>query len=404
MSTEKVQQLASSIHELSKTYQPPDATSMNLTESEIITKAKELITVAADPRDHAMSLLLALVEAATIKTLQSFGAFQAIPESGSITLQDLEAKTGAEAALLERLLRVLVGSKMVLSSTDDKHNITYAHTPLSYAYTTETLGAFFSILFNELATTWKLPDYFAARGAKEPEGEEASTHNPQSWALGQEGKTAFEIVNQDPQKLKDMQLLMVMAEQIRPYTGFYDFGKLATGVDGDAETLALVDMGGADGTTVSRILGAHPDLKPEQCVVQDLPASVERAKKNPILPKGVRCEGHDFFTPQQTKNARAYMLRAVCHDWSDGAVIKILKNIVPAMAKDSKVLIGDAVLPETGVSGLAACMDMMMLNIGGKERTRRNWDDVLGAAGLKIDDVFYAQGNFGFAMLETSLR
>ena len=97
-------------------------------------------------------------------------------------------------------------------------------------------------------------------------------------------------------------------------------------------------------------------------------------------------------------------MRAVCHDWNDTMVIRMLNNIVPAMAPDSKILIADVVLLETGVSGLTAAMDIMMLCIGDKERTKANFEAVLDAEGLKLDGVFMASGDVRFAVVEASLK
>ena len=208
-------------------------------------------------------------------------------------------------------------------------------------------------------------------------------------------------MEQDPERLKNFQTLLGMTEGIRPFTGFYDFNKLATG--GEDDRAVLVDVGGADGTTIARTLEAYPEIKPEQCVNQDREQVIATAKQNVDLPESVHLQVHDFFQPQPVKHARAYHLRAICHDWSDGMMIKILKNIVPAMAPVSKVLIADVVLPESGVSGMAACMDMMMC-IGGKERTRANFEAVLDAAGLKLDRVYPAAGGTSFAVVEASLK
>ena len=38
--------------------------------------------------------------------------------------------------------------------------------------------------------------------------------------------TTFEIMETEPSRLKNFHTLLVMAERIRPWTGFYDFGKL----------------------------------------------------------------------------------------------------------------------------------------------------------------------------------
>jgi hypothetical protein len=391
-SKESMQALAAELLQLSKTYEPSND---QRSEPEIVTKAKQLISAAQTPYSHTLSTVTAMVEASTIHTLLSFNALQSIPYNGSASLSDLETKTGAQKSLLERLLRVLVGTGFLVMNADD----TYSHTPSSQAYA-GMHGSFFSAVFDEMASIVLLRDYFKEKGMREPDGEAAMTHNPDTWKHGMEGKTVFEILESDPERLKNFHLLMGMVEMLRPYTGFYDYGKFAT-EDG---RVAFVDMGGADGKTIAKIIEAHPGIKPETCVLQDRAQVIELANKSPNLPKGVQAKAHDFFQPQPVKGSKAYHLRAICHDWSDTMVIKILRNIVPAMAPDSKVLIADNILPERGGSGMVAAMDMMMLCIGGKERTKANFEAVLDAAGLKLDGIYSAPGDTHFSVVEASLK
>jgi hypothetical protein len=57
---------------------------------------------------------------------------------------------------------------------------------------------------------------------------------------------------------------------------------------------------------------------------------------------------HDFFTPQPIKGADVYLLRWILHNWTDDKSVEILKNLIPALKKGSKVLINDGCLPEPG--------------------------------------------------------
>lgn len=127
------------------------------------------------------------------------------------------------------------------------------------------------------------------------------------------------------------------------------------------------------------------------------------ANANAAPPAGVQLSAHDFFTPQPVRHARAYQLRAVCHDWSDAVVVKIMQQIVPVMAHESRVLIADNVLPKGGVSGMAAFMDLVMLCLGGKERTRADFEKVCARAGSRVEEVWGADGKIGFAVVEARL-
>lgn len=67
----------------------------------------------------------------------------------------------------------------------------------------------------------------------------------------------------------------------------------------------------------------------------------------------------------------------------------ILKNLIAVMDKASKILIDEVVLPDQGVHWQAAQMDLvMMVNLGAKERSRREWNALIEMAGLEILEVY----------------
>ena len=78
-----------------------------------------------------------------------------------------------------------------------------------------------------------------------------------------------------------------------------------------------------------------------------------------------------------------YYLRRVVHDWQDKDAVRILQAIKPAMGVDSRIIVSEMVMPEpaTPRDAGAVWMDLMMLSIGGKERTMREWQEL----GVKVD-------------------
>lgn len=211
---QRLETLANELVELSKTHQPSAAGFGS--KSPLVVKAEELIQASQTPVDHAMSLITATTEASAIRTLASFKVFDALPSQSSAgaTVAELEKTTGIQAALLNRLLRILAGSTFLNYDTVQQ---TYGHTELSAGYTSPSMaGGLFPIVFDEISLMTKLHAYFKARGAWEPDGEEATTHNPTTWNAGQEGKTVFEILEQDPEKLAGFVKLMASVESLRP--------------------------------------------------------------------------------------------------------------------------------------------------------------------------------------------
>lgn len=148
------------------------------------------------------------------------------------------------------------------------------------------------------------------------------------------------------------------------------------------ETL-LIDLGGCQGQQAIAFRNKFRDL-PGRVVVQDMPETLAGAKPA----EGVELIAHDFFTPQPLERAKFYYMRRVLHDWPDEECVRILRNIVPVMAPDSRIIIDEMVLPEREVPEFAVYIDITMFAAnGGAERTTREWKALLDRAGLKVLNI-----------------
>lgn len=84
-------------------------------------------------------------------------------------------------------------------------------------------------------------------------------------------------------------------------------------------------------------------------------------------------------------------MRRCFHNYSDEVSRNMLRIIVDAMADDSRLLIQEDVL-DNPPHQWAAYLDFMMLNLGGKQRTLKNWEQLLGSVGLRIASVSTGEG------------
>ena len=201
---------------------------------------------------------------------------------------------------------------------------------------------------------------------------------------------------QHPERLKAFQLGLMSQEDSVPIIGFYDFATLYDQEhDGDRKT--LVDVGGGQGHTIVQILDAFPTLQPDRMVLEDLPEPIQQAQTAKLLPEGVEPLVHDFWLPQPIKGAKAYLLRRIMHDYSDENCTKILSQLRDAMEPDSKVLIADMVMPKRVHEAdlPAAAMDLVVLTMGGKERTEEGFRGVLDRAGLRLKKVWRSRADGG---------
>ena len=68
--------------------------------------------------------------------------------------------------------------------------------------------------------------------------------------------------------------------------------------------------------------------------------------------------------------------------------VNILQNLAAAMNSESRILIDEVVLPDVNVNWHAAMFDLSMaMLLGGKERTRKQWEAIVGKAGLRLVQV-----------------
>lgn len=87
-------------------------------------------------------------------------------------------------------------------------------------------------------------------------------------------------------------------------------------------------------------------------------------------------------------------MRRVLHDYSDTKCIEILKHLAAAAAPDTVILISEMMIPAIIGEGELPiiCMDMSMMNMGGKERSDKQFAEILTAAGLELTKVWEGFG------------
>ncbi|KAH7001129.1 S-adenosyl-L-methionine-dependent methyltransferase [Ilyonectria destructans] len=170
-------------------------------------------------------------------------------------------------------------------------------------------------------------------------------------------------------------------------TGFFPVEeRLIAGFEEAEDAALLVDVGGSFGHDLAEFRSKFSDA-PGRLVLQDLPVVIEQIQN---LDAKIERTSYDFFTEQPIKGARAYYMHSVLHDWNDETCLRILTTVMAAMKPGySKLLINENVIPETGAQWEATALDIMMLTLlASRERTRENWETLLGKAGLKIVSVW----------------
>jgi hypothetical protein len=149
----------------------------------------------------------------------------------------------------------------------------------------------------------------------------------------------------------------------------------------------IIDVGGGHGTLITPILRKYPEMTG---ILFDLPQVAERARES-IASTGLadRCEvvGGDFLKSVPS-GSDAYLLRWIIHNWDHENAVAILRNCRQAMGARSRLLLIEMVLPAGNEFHPGKFMDyIMLIALGGKERTEEEYASLLREADLRLNKV-----------------
>ncbi|MFE4875122.1 methyltransferase, partial [Streptomyces sp. NPDC056682] len=181
----------------------------------------------------------------------------------------------------------------------------------------------------------------------------------------------------------------------------FDFGRFTS----------VTDVGGGNATLLSAVLEAHPHLTG---VVLDTTQGLAEAPKTlrrHRLTERCTLSAGDFFG-SVPKGSDLFLIKSVLHDWTDDQVVTILSHCREVLPPEGRVLIVEPVLPETvGLPGAAHASDNgvtylsdlnMLVNVGGRERTRKDFEDVCRRADLTVTSVTPLEGAAPFSLIEAA--
>jgi SAM-dependent methyltransferase len=149
----------------------------------------------------------------------------------------------------------------------------------------------------------------------------------------------------------------------------------------------VVDVGGGAGVVLSRILEAQPAA---MGILYDTAAVTHKAEAY-LARRGLsgRAEviAGDFFAA--VPRGDLLVLQAILHDWDDERAALILRRCRQALASDGRILIIEDVLPDkVGDDASLIESDLTMLVChNGRERTLREYEELLARAGLRLESV-----------------
>lgn len=281
---------------------------------------------------------------------------------GAAPVERLASDLDCDPLALSRLLRTLAA----LGVLSEVQAGTYGLTPLGATLVSDGEGS-----MRDLALMWMETHYEPFAGLLD------TVRSGRCAATEHYGQPFFSWLADQPEQVDRFSRAMAnLTDGIKAGAiGSYTFP--ATGT--------MVDIGGADGALLAKVLESVPDATG---IVFDLPhvvAEAATALKSHGLGDRMISVGGDFFEAVP-RGGDVYLLSMVLHDWNDADATRVLNNIRDAAAPGSRVLAFELVMPTGDQPHMSKMIDLTMLGmLDGRERTDSEMRTLFEGAGLIYD-------------------
>ena len=213
------------------------------------------------------------------------------------------------------------------------------------------------------------------------------------------GTNFFDYLSANPELSEQFNSAMrqgtaVVAQQLLRHC---DFGPFRT----------IADIGGGEGTLLAGVLRAYPSLRGILFDTADRLAQSDRTLSDAGVSERCAIRAGDFFTavPQ---DAELYLLKSVLRGWDDDLAGIILTHIRRVIPDDGVLLIIEPMLAEVFDAALPSTLYLsdlnMMVNAGGRLRTRADFEQLCERAGFTVQAVTPLPPPTPFCVLEATPR
>lgn len=276
--------------------------------------------------------------------------------SGPKSAAELATECGAHAPTLERLLRALTSIEMFQRLPDGRYKNSPGSEIMRSDYTT---------------SLWAEGMFLPAPFMWRPIGELAESVRTGQNAFDRVfGQSFFSYLAEQPEEAAVFNRVMVqdILWTTPALVKAYDFSRFRR----------LLDVGGGHGVFLSHILAAVPKLEGVLFDQPQVTAGARDSFKGEVASRATIVSGS--FFDRVPDGADVYVLRRIIHDWEDEEAVKIMSNVHAAMHHGATLLIIEGLIDS--VTRPVGLMDLMMLVLGGRERTEAEFRSLAQNAGF----------------------
>ena len=285
---------------------------------------------------------------------------------------DLAKSVGADPEALDRVLRLL-SSYGVFEAAGGG----YRHSPASRLLRSDHPGS-----ARPLVRMFGLPMNWSAYEAM---GHTMRTGRPATEKTMPEGFWKHFAAHPEESAIFNGAMAAKARAQIPAVVAAYDFSKFKR----------IGDIGGGRGHLLQAVLQAAPKAKG---VLFDLPHVTADAAS--AASDRLALQSGDFFK-DPLPECDAYIVMEVIHDWADPESEAILKAIRRAAPANAVLLLIEEIVPDDPGPHWSKVLDVHMLTLlGGKQRTFRQYESLLRAAGFAAKREIATP--FGISLIEAT--
>ncbi|KXG50244.1 Winged helix-turn-helix transcription repressor DNA-binding [Penicillium griseofulvum] len=347
--------------------------------------ALDLLRLVNGPKNTLRTYAFSHYDLAVLQIAVERGFFGHIPLHGSIDAGMLADKAKMDENRTTRLLRLLA-TRRIFEEVGSGSGV-FRHTAMSAVMARDS--NFHAMVHMQMDEMFKAAAELSTQIDRSP----YVSDNENSAFYAKFGLPAYEYYEQNPQKgarfAQSMNAWSQLDSQVtRLVHSSFPWESLKVG--------KVVDIGGGSGHISIALAREYPSLR---FIVQDLSEQMlSQVKEESVSSTGGRVtfQRHNFFEPQPVHDA-----------------IKITRAIVPALEKcapGTPLLLNEVILPESGsvsrhIEHHLRQVDVtMMVVLGAKQRSRREFEKLLKQADPRYEVVRTFDNPMGVGLLEVHLK